>query len=193
MKSLELWNIKASFYRGARNLPLIKKILEREIDNLKGLIQRAGPLPEIIVDIGTGAGSTLVLFPGYVKVVGVDISIAMLKRARSIRNIFCVVADSNRLPFKGKFDFISAVGLTEYINDRREFLKEVKSIMRDGARLLITISQPNVYNVLRNLLGSHVHTVSIEDWEAELLDQGFEILERKETMMQVQYLLKCRT
>lgn len=99
---------------------------------------------EAVLDIGVGPGMLASEMAAIgAKVVGVDVSDAMLALARR-RFAFdgvaveLVVGDCTALPFAdGSFDVVVAIQVLEYVDDVGAALREAARILRRGGRLLI--------------------------------------------------------
>jgi len=187
---MNLWNFKASFYQSFRIFWPIRWIFHGELENLKNLIQKIS-LPKLILDIGTGCGSTLSLFPEDGKIIALDYSIQMLFRAQKGRNgLLPVAGDAISLPIKGNsLPFVSAIGVTEYFPDKSLFMNEVERIISYRGFFLVTVARRGILNGLRNLLGHRVYTVQLKQWENSLFKNGWIIVERCKSLLQNQYLL----
>ena len=190
---MTLWDFKASFYHFLRSFPPFGWILQDEMRKLRRLIQKVdGPL-KIVLDMGTGAGSTLGMFPDAVRIVGVDRSFRMIRRARRMREIDAVVGEAHRLPVgSGTIPFVSTVGLTEYLQDMEGFVEEMGRVLRPGGYWLATVAPPNALNRLRNLLGHRVHVLRSEECERLFSGYGFFVVEEERSLLQRMYLLQKR-
>lgn len=189
---MKLWSFKTFGYHFARSIPLIRLILDSEIRNLRFLLELAPELPQKILDVGSGSGSTLPIYGDKRVVVGVDTSIWMLKKARKRKcDLLSVVGDAVWLPFRdGTLEWISAVGLSEYICQKERLLEEAWRVMVHGGYFLVTIAQPGFFNLLRLLLGHRLYTIGSEDWEMKIKKMGWVCVGKKRSLMQIQYLLK---
>ncbi|MDM7925250.1 MAG: methyltransferase domain-containing protein [bacterium] len=188
---MRLWDLKAFAYHGARRLPGIRWILDAEIRNLRSLAGRIPVFPEPAADAGTGAGSTLCVFPEPVKLVCVDRSSAMLARAARRRAIQPVAGDLRRLPFrKNGLGFLSAIGVCEYLPDPLDFPFEAARVLKPGAYFLVTVPRPGILTLPRNLLGHRLRTVRQDAWEKALTGAGFTIIGKESSLFQIQYLTK---
>ena len=189
---MDLWSIKAPSYSGVRSLPLLRRILDREIDKLKTMIDREGICPPTVLDVGTGAGSALRIFSEDIPVVGIDRSHHMLRRIQRRGCFTGLVGEARRLPLReGAVPFVSAVGLTEYITDKEKFLFDVRRAVCSGGFFLVTIAPPRVLNTLRNILGSRIYPIRAEKWERMVGQTGFTCLRKERTLLQIQYLLRA--
>ncbi|MCJ7813066.1 class I SAM-dependent methyltransferase, partial [bacterium] len=187
--AMHCWNLKAGLYHPIRSLPLLRNLLCKEIRNLKMLIEKVSFQSVPVLDVGTGIGSTLGIFPDRVQVIGLDHSYVMLRKSRKRENVIGVVGDGNHLPFqKCGFSFISAIGFTEYLSDTTLFLDEINRIIRPDGHFLVTIAPPGLFNFLRNLLGHRIYPIRTEDWEAMVTRRGFACVGNCSTWLQDQYL-----
>ena len=178
-------------YHRFRTLPFIRSILKKELGNLETILQDKQIKPALIVDLGTGNGTHLSVFTKQIPVVGVDRSLKMLQQAgKRHPEILCVVADTNRLPFHGRFcDFALAVGLLEYMRDKETWLAEAERILCSGGYLLMTFSPPGMFTSFRNLLGHAVYPLSLEDFRKMIAKQGLALVQWKQSWLQIQCLL----
>jgi SAM-dependent methyltransferase len=184
-----LWDLKAFLYHGARRLPGIGRILDAEKRNLRRLADRVLPWPEPAADAGTGAGSTLDLFPPSVRPVCMDRSVPMIRRAMRRRPMLAVAGDLRRLPFrKDSLGFLSAIGVTEYLPEPEAFPAEAAGAVKPGGYFLVTVSTRGLLTGLRNALGHRVRPVHPSAWEDALRNAGFTVLGKERTLFQIQYL-----
>ena len=188
---MNLWDIKARFYRCFRSSIPFQWILEREIRGLRRLWDRVECQTEILLDVGTGVGSCLKVFPEDAPVVGVDHSYRMIRQVDRTGVFYGAVADAKRLPFRqGAFSLVAAIGLSEYVYDKATLLKEIKRVMADDGHLIITVARPNVLNMLRNLLGHRIHTIQPDLWELLIGMEGLSCVIKNKMWLQSQYLIK---
>jgi len=187
--AIDIWSLKSEFYDTLRTLPLVRWILEQETEKLKTLVNGISLESSWILEVGTGTGLALEVFPEVIPIVGMDRSLRMVRKAQSKRWITGVVGKACRLPLrKGVVPFVSAVGLAEYLPDKGTFLDEVKRVLRSGGYFLVTIAPPGVLNFLRNLLVSRIYSVGAESWETTVRKRGFTCIGFEKTVLQVQYL-----
>lgn len=102
-----------------------------------------------ILDVGSGAGQIikhlLKYAPGDARIVGIDLSPEMLRRARqrlrSDRPEF-FAADLTHLPFAdGSFDCVTCGYVLEHLPDPRMGLRELHRVMVPGARMLLLTTE----------------------------------------------------
>jgi SAM-dependent methyltransferase len=186
---MSLWDFKAIAYHGARRLPGIGRILDAEKRNLRRLADRIPQWPVSAADAGTGAGSTLDLFPPSVRPVCMDRSVPMIRRAMRRREALAVAGDLRRLPFrKDGLGFLSAIGVTEYLPEPADFPAEAAGVLKPGGYFLVTVSPRGILTDLRNLLGHRLHPVLPSAWEEAVSQAGFVILGKERSLFQIQYL-----
>lgn len=187
-----LWHLKSRFYHQARTFPLLRWILEREKTNLRDMLPERVHEAPLILDIGTGAGSSIDILPGKSIIVAVDRSIFMLQQAKKMHsNLFPVLADSTALPFKSTcIVFCTCIGVTEYVQDIDHCVDEITRILSDSGILLITGSHPNPFNYLRFLLGHRLYLRKHAIWDNLIKNHNLACLNYRSSWLQMQWLLK---
>jgi SAM-dependent methyltransferase len=189
---MSLWDFKAIWYGPLRSLVPARWILSREIRLLKGLMDRQRLRPSVALDIGTGVGADLDIYSSCTTVIGLDRSWPMIRRVRIHTRIVGIVGDAQSLPFlEGRLPFVSSIGLTEYLSDKRAFLREVKRVLCKEGRFLVTIARPNIWNGLRCLLGHRIRMIRPDLWTAMTQDEGFVCLAQARSFLQSQYLFQA--
>jgi ubiquinone/menaquinone biosynthesis C-methylase UbiE len=187
------WNVKASFYHRMRCLPLVRHIFRSEIQNLRALILKSSIPYTKVLDIATGTGSSLSIIQKPCSVFGIDRSLNMLRRARGNFPMIAINGDAACLPFRDHtFPIILAIGLTEYLADKTCFFQEIIRVLHPAGYFLATVSQPNLLNCLRNLLGNRIHPMGKDQWETAVDKIGFNIVDKRKSLIQMQYLLQHR-
>jgi SAM-dependent methyltransferase len=190
---VDLWSLKSSVYERGRSLPPFRQILRAEKRNLRELTRGISPGPGPVVDIGSGLGTSLDVLPECGFLVCMDRASGMVRRIHGAPAAV-VRAEALSLPLRDRsVSLVSAVGLLEYIENRDLFLSEIKRVLRDGGLFLCTLSQPGFLNALRNLLGSRIHAVRSEAWEASINSMGFRLRGKRESLIQIQYLLEVQS
>lgn len=171
---------------------MIRGIFQKERMYLKWLIDHIKTVPEKCLDVGTGTGSTLDLLPGSQSIFCVDASFKMLEIVKEQKlPVHSIQANAIRLPFKNqKFQLISAIGLAEYVPDKKILLEEFTRCLTEDGYLCMTMAPPTILNRLRNLLGSRLYTISNAKWEEIVQQAGLEISKQTDSLLQRQYLLK---
>lgn len=121
--------------------PLSERWLKTRAFDLRGA--------KSILDIGSGAGQIVQHLLKYAdadaRIVGVDFSFAMLRRARArLKSNWprLVVGDMTRLPFADEsFDRLTCGYVIEHLPDARPGLAEMARVMRPGGRLLLLTTE----------------------------------------------------
>ena len=94
----------------------------------------------VILDLGCGTGNYAGALGNVAKtVIGVDLSIGMLKQARAkFPSLQLVHGDVTSLPFASSiFDGALAVQVLHHVSDKEEFLREALRVVRDGGSIAI--------------------------------------------------------
>ncbi|MFT5467051.1 MAG: phosphatidylethanolamine/phosphatidyl-N-methylethanolamine N-methyltransferase [Verrucomicrobiales bacterium] len=116
--------------------------------------------------VGVGTGVDLPLLPEGIHAVGIDLSEAMLNRARQQlpiegRDIELVQGDAEKLPFEdGKFDAVILTLILSVVSDGRKCLKEALRVLHPGDRIVVfdkfvdRDKRPSIGRKLLNLLTS---------------------------------------
>ncbi|MFN3472350.1 MAG: class I SAM-dependent methyltransferase, partial [Aquificaceae bacterium] len=91
------------------------------------------------LDVGTGTGEVLLKSQNKGIRVGIDLSLEMLKVARSkCKACKFLVADGENMPFKdGSFSSISLSLVYRHLLNRKAFLKEAKRVLREEGYIAI--------------------------------------------------------
>ncbi len=186
---MTLWRIKAPFYSRMRRLPPFSLILQQERKQLVKLLQQIDISRNTHLDLGSGSGDTLTLFSKYETQVCVDASLAMLQYSPAAVK---VLARAECLPFGNHcFDFVTSIGLLEYIADAEKFLTEVKRVLKSGGFFLFTSTPPKVANQLRLILGERLYCLSEKEVMMLLHKSGWVIRGAGRSWMQQQWLAQA--
>ncbi|MDB5569419.1 MAG: ArsR family transcriptional regulator [Hyphomicrobiales bacterium] len=162
---------------------------EEEVERAIGDIVGAGPL-RAVLDLGTGTGRMLqLLAPHAERVVGVDLSPAMLAVARAgvdragLRNVQLRQGDIYALPVeRDSYDLVLVHQVLHYLDDPARALREAARAVRPGGRLVVVDFAPHEHEFLRE---KHAHRrlgfarAEIDDMLKEL---GLEILPGRDLM-----------
>jgi malonyl-CoA O-methyltransferase len=100
--------------------------------------------PRRALDVGTGTGRDLAILSdaGARTVVGVDLSLAMLRQKASDRP--CVCADGCRLPFAGgTFDLITSSLMVGDVEDLAGWIRETTRVLARGGTLVYSDFHPS--------------------------------------------------
>ncbi|HHS13973.1 MAG TPA: class I SAM-dependent methyltransferase [bacterium] len=184
------WHIQSAFYRFLRRLPGPAFCLEQERRCLRNLLDQAEFKEGLVLDIGTGSGSTLNLLAKAPQIIALDRCEAMLRRIR-VQGILRIAGDAGALPLAANlFSFVSVIGVTEYMPDLQPVIAEIRRVSRPGAFLLITRSPPCLLNRLRIVLGHRLFLRKKEVFISALNACGFEYREQTRSLIQEQCLFR---
>lgn len=97
-----------------------------------------------VLEIGCGAGQGLNYLAGPAEaVVGADISLDLLREARSVADVDLVTLDATALPFRdGSFDRILLFEMMYYVGDVPRALDECRRVLSDDGTLLVVTANP---------------------------------------------------
>lgn len=126
------------------HVPLGERLLRRRIFDLRGA--------KCILDVGSGAGQITKHLLKYAdpdaRIIGIDLSVDMLRRARQrLRsNVPTFIAgDLASLPFADEsFDCITCGYVLEHLSDPSGGLAELSRVMKPGGRMLLSTSEDNL-------------------------------------------------
>ena len=112
---------------------------------IKHAIHTMGIAPgEKILDVGVGTGLSLPLFPRHCKVVGIDLSSAMLKKARQkikkldLDHIELMEMDAMKLNFPDNtFDKVFISHVVSVVPDPYRVMSEVKRVCKKNGRIVL--------------------------------------------------------
>jgi ubiquinone/menaquinone biosynthesis C-methylase UbiE len=125
------------------HIPLGKRLFRTRRFDLRGM--------KSILDVGSGAGQIiqhlLEFADADAQITGVDLSQAMLRRARrrlkSVRPLL-IAADLSALPFAdATFDGITCGYVLEHLPDPRVGLAELARVLQKGGRMLLLTTEDN--------------------------------------------------
>jgi 2-polyprenyl-3-methyl-5-hydroxy-6-metoxy-1,4-benzoquinol methylase len=107
-----------------------------------------------ILDVGSGEGSTSVLFSQNNFVVSLEPKPERIKKNEKSNSLYQVIADSLSLPFKHTFfDLIILQDVIEHLNINKKLIDDLTfSLMDDG---LIYLSTPNKHSLINIIADPH--------------------------------------
>jgi SAM-dependent methyltransferase len=137
-----------------------------------------------ILDVGCGAGWLARLLSEQVpegRVVGIDISDEMIRRARrnhsELDNVMFAVGEAEEIPWDANFfDRVISVESAYYWPDPRRALREIFRVLIEGgsAWLLINYYCDNPHaHQWAEILTVPAHLLSAEEWSAMFRESGF--------------------
>ncbi len=144
---------------------------------------------DVVLDVATGTGNAaFVLAPHVRRVVGVDVTRAMLDQARRIAaerglaNTEWVLGDAERLPFAdAAFDLYTVRAAPHHFHDVGAFLDEANRILKPGGRGVFIDCAPPVpardllHDVEMRRDPTHVLSLTVEEWVDRLARAGFRV------------------
>lgn len=99
---------------------------------------------DTLLDVGIGTGLSLLAYPGYCKVFGIDISSKMLEKARqrveeyNLKQVELFEMDASHLKFPDdSFDHAVMAFIISTVPNPLKVLLEVKRVLKDGGNILI--------------------------------------------------------
>jgi SAM-dependent methyltransferase len=153
------------------------------------LLETARPAPgDRALDVGCGAGHRAVALAQVVAhVTGVDLTPAMLERARALQaeaglaNLTWAEADATALPFAdGAFDLVLSQAMFHHAADPDATLKEMRRVCAAGGRIAVSDLTPepakspafDAIELLRD--PSHAHALTLDELRAIGADLGLQ-------------------
>lgn len=100
---------------------------------------------ETILEVGVGTGLSLPLYPGNVKVTGIDISTEMLEKARArvdevglsqVQAVLEMDAEDLRFP-DSNFDKVVAMYVVSVVSDPSRVVEEMRRVCKPGGEIFI--------------------------------------------------------
>lgn len=187
-KAQEVFGRKADFY--------VTSPAHADAQNLSPMIVLVQPFRDMLaLDVATGGGHTaFALAPSVGEVVACDLTMVMLKKARTeaairgLERISFVAADASCLPFPDEiFDTVTCRRAAHHFEDIASALQEMRRVLKVGGRLVIEDRSvpldPYVDATMNHLDAlhdrSHVREYNQEVWRAMLETAGFQVLSIK--------------
>jgi len=127
----------------------------------RDLVERARPFgpSDRILDLGCGTGIVARVLRerlgGAARLAGIDLSGAMIERARTIApDIEWHQGDAAALPFAdGSFDVVLSQQMLQFCRDRQAAAREVRRVLAPGGRLVASTWRPRAQQPLYDQLG----------------------------------------
>jgi ubiquinone/menaquinone biosynthesis C-methylase UbiE len=159
-------------------------------DRLQEVIDLARPLRgDLALDVATGTGNTaFALAPLVRRVVGLDLTREMLDEARrvaakkAVENVDWVIGEASALPFPDEtFDIYVVRAAPHHFPDFEGFVREAFRVLRPGRDAAFIDCAPPaparevLHEVEKRRDPSHVRSLTLEEWNAQLVGAGFEV------------------
>src|SRR6267143_5355161 len=179
---------RASFGPVAANYSRAK--FHTSAERLQEVIDLVRPLPgDLALDVATGTGNTaFALAPLVRRVVGLDLTREMLDVAtrlageRKIENANWVLGDASALPFPDEtFDIYVVRAAPHHFPHFDAFVRERFGVLRPGRDAAFVDCAPPtpardvLHEVEKRRDPSHVLSLTVEEWRAQLEAAGFEV------------------
>ena len=133
-----------------------------------------------ILDAGCGRGfySEMIVKSGG-NPFGVDVSFNMIRECTN-KNIKCMVADVENLPFTFKFDKILCAGALEFVRHPDKTLKEFNRVLKDNGIFVLLYPRLGFFGLLyffyHRLHGINITLFTKDTLNRLMINNGFEVL-----------------
>jgi len=138
-------DLQASHYENILG-PSHKHYLKQKTDLLLRCIREKGLNTKIILDVGCGTGELERNLANRLEVVGVDLTVSMLRVAKGrYRDCEFMRASCNKLPFRDSaFTLVLVVNVLHHLklNDRQALFSEVSKMLVPGGHLVVFEHNP---------------------------------------------------
>ncbi len=133
----KIYDVHSMFYDATFGR-LVKRRIERAIHHMN-----ISPT-DLVLDLGIGTGVSLNYYPSHGRVVGVDLSAGMLRKAREkirergLDRSFVFQANALELPFaESTFDHVFISHVISVVSDPVQLVREAQRVAKPGARIVI--------------------------------------------------------
>ncbi len=168
------------------------------LQNLSQRIREQTEFSDLILDVGCGTG---ILFPFFQerKFIGIDFSLAMLKRAQqhgSPNLAGLVAADAHEFPFKdASFGHIVFLSVVPHFDDKAQVFREAHRILKSAGSLSVVHFLPaSRINEIHSKAGgpiAHDYLPSTKQLGETLSENGFTVEECSEDDCYVLFARRC--
>ena len=191
---MELWDFYARFYGILRSNPVSYFILKHENQSIDKLLQLRQPTQSksYALDLGTGLGESLKHIPSdFTRIFAIDKSSKMISFARhKYQEVDFSIGDAIQTPYaSGSMDLLMCVGLSEYVENVDELMKEIHRLLSNSGYAIFTSAPPTLLNLVRKFFGHSLYVRSKGEIENRLIDSGLNLIETSTTLLQDQYLI----
>ncbi len=179
-------------YRTMRISFPVNLILKKENSKLEFMLRSLDINGKNAVDLGTGTGNVLQYLTNSKMVIAIDFARSMLHIARqTYPQAKLLQAEASALPIAANsVEFVTAIGLSEYLRQIEPLFDEVFRILRDNGFLVLTFSPPGIWTRLRLLLGHQIYCRTLEELITIAWNKGFQIIKSSRSFMQGQVLFQ---
>src|SRR5437763_1680881 len=133
----KIYDVHSMFYDATFGR-LVKRRIERAINHMN--IQET----DLVLDLGVGTGVSLNYYPRRGRIIGVDLSAGMLRKAREkirenqLENAFVFQANALELPFADStFDHVFLSHVISVVSDPYRLVQEAQRVAKENARIVI--------------------------------------------------------
>ena len=133
----KIYDVHSMFYDATFGR-LVKRRIERAINHMN--IQET----DLVLDLGVGTGVSLNYYPPRGRIIGVDLSAGMLRKAREkirenqIEHAFVFQANALELPFADStFDHVFLSHVISVVSDPYRLVQEAQRVAKENARIVI--------------------------------------------------------
>ena len=133
-----------------------------------------------VLEFGSGSGyyTRLLLCWGASHVIAVDVSREMISRLPSLR-VTGVIGDAANTIVDGKYEYILALGLLEFVHSPMAVLSNIGKNLADNGSVLILVPEKGFFGILYKLFhrrhGIKIHLFTRTEIEALTRNVGWEI------------------
>jgi SAM-dependent methyltransferase len=152
-----------------------------------------------ILDLGCGKGDDVRRHRFSSEVVSIDVSKSCCVQTKRKNKVETICSDAEKLPFiSNSFDGVLSNQVIEHVNDDKEFLKEVRRVLKDRGKLVISTAKYSSirffiirhWGIMRAFKGryldsGHLREYSFKEFFNLLHQSSFDILEFKGTSIGV--------
>ena len=133
----KIYDVQSSFHDATFGR-LTKRRVQRAVEHI---MARRG---QSVLDLGVGTGASLEFYAGDVKVIGVDLSLGMMREARlkidelGIENVTLMQADALHLPFADdSFDHVLITHVISVVSDPVAVIRQAQRVCKPGGRIVM--------------------------------------------------------
>ncbi len=189
-----MWNFYARYYNLLRSNPFSKAIYKSEQQSIQDLLGLRTTLSNegSAADLGCGSGTNLQYIPSDItNIYALDSSTEMIAIITDkYKDVKVSVGDVRKTHYaSGSLDLIFCIGVSEYIEDVEELIREIKRILGKTGYIIFTSSPPHLLNRLRKLAGHCIYPNTQKNIIEIIMKNDLKILSLNRTMIQDQYLL----
>ena len=189
-----LWSLKAKLYQALRHGVPFNFILAGENKKLNRLVASLDLKTKRVIDLGTGTGNAIQFLNDAQIVLGIDVTFQMLQAAKNCYpEAKLIQADASQVPAKSNsVDVITAIGLSEYIEDINLLFSEFVRLLKNGGYLVFTFSPPAFWTSVRLLLGHRIYPRYFDEILLIAKKSRLHLVKKSRTFMQEQILFQIK-